>query len=154
MYSTPCEDIPMSFGEIKSKLLVGVGTTLRVYEMGIKKLLRKHEKKGLPSPVISIKTTNDRIYAADVTETTHVLKYKPEDNLLYVFSDDITKRYTTAICLLDDDTVCGVDKFENFYVVRVPPGVEEDADDDPTASRQKWESGFLGCAYSKLDSIC
>jgi splicing factor 3B subunit 3 len=54
VYSTPCEDIPGAFGEIKGKLLAGIGATLRVYDMGLKKLLRKHENKNLNSPVVSI----------------------------------------------------------------------------------------------------
>lgn len=46
LHSTPCEDIPMAFNEYKGRLLVGVGPILRVYELGIKKLLRKVENKN------------------------------------------------------------------------------------------------------------
>jgi splicing factor 3B subunit 3 len=70
---------------------------------------------------------------------------------MYIFADDICKRYTTSFITLDEDTIAGVDKFENFYVVRVPAGVEEDAEDDPTATRFKWENGMLNGAGSKLD---
>ena len=52
--------------------------------------------------------------------------------------------------MLDEDTVAAVDKFENLYVIRVPPGVEEDAD-DPTASRFKWENGLFNGASAKMD---
>jgi hypothetical protein len=40
--------------EWKGKLLVGVGHTLRAYEMGIKKFLKKAELKELNSPVTNI----------------------------------------------------------------------------------------------------
>jgi hypothetical protein len=38
-----------------------------------------------------------------------------------------------------------------MFVVRVPAGIEEDAEDDPTASRFKWESGMLNGAMSKME---
>ena len=43
--------------------------------------------------------------------------------------------------MLDEDTVCGVDKFENMFVVRIPTGIEEDAEADPKCSKLKWERG-------------
>ena len=46
LHSTPCEDIPLAFNEYKGKLIAGVGNILRVYELGIKKLLRKVENKN------------------------------------------------------------------------------------------------------------
>jgi hypothetical protein len=39
----------------------------------------------------------------------------------------------TNFCLLDEDTLAGVDKFENFFVSRIPQGCEEEAEDDPLA---------------------
>jgi len=54
LHSTPCEDIPMAFNEYKGRLLVGVGPILRVYELGIKKLLRKVENKNFQAPIINI----------------------------------------------------------------------------------------------------
>ncbi len=148
VHSTPCENIPGAFAEFKGRLMAGVGTILRVYDLGQKKLLRKQENKNLTSPIVSIKTGDQfgRIFVADISESVHVLKYKPDDNQLYIFADDVLKRYTNAFCLLDEDTVCGVDKFENLYVVRVPAGIEEDAEDDPTANKFKWESGMLNGA--------
>lgn len=83
----------------------------------------------------------------------HVLKYKPEDAQLYIFADDILKRWTTSFCMLDADTVVGVDKFENLYVNRLPAGCEDDAEDDPTATKFKWENGCLNGAAFKMDSV-
>jgi splicing factor 3B subunit 3 len=148
LHNTPCENIPGAFAELKGRLLAGVGSILRVYDLGQKKLLRKHENKNFTAPLISLKTsqTCGRIFAADISESVHVLKYKPDENQLYIFADDVLKRYTNGFCLLDEDTVCGVDKFENLFVTRVPAGIEEDAEDDPTAIKFKWESGMLNGA--------
>ena len=63
------------------------------------------------------------------------------------------KRFTNSFCLLDEDTICGVDKFENLFVIRVPAGTEEDCEDDPTASKFKYECGFLNGAATKMETI-
>ena len=55
--------------------------------------------------------------------------------------------------MLDQDTVVGVDKFENIYVNRLPAGCEDDAEDDPTATKFKWENGYLNGAAFKMDAI-
>ena len=52
--------------------------------------------------VTSIKVEDSgRIFASDLTESVHVMKYKPDDGQLYIFADDVLKRWTTAFCLLD-----------------------------------------------------
>jgi splicing factor 3B subunit 3 len=68
VHSTPCEDIPLAFAEYKGKLIAGVGCILRVYEMGIKKLLRKVENKNFQAPIIKIEVEEEsgRIFAGDL----------------------------------------------------------------------------------------
>jgi splicing factor 3B subunit 3 len=56
--------------------------------------------------------------------------------------------------MLDNDTIAGVDKFENLFVNRLPSGCEDDAEDDPTATKFKWENGYLNGAAFKMDTIC
>jgi splicing factor 3B subunit 3 len=103
VHSTPCEDIPMAFAEYKGKLIVGVGCILRVYELGIKKLLRKVENKNFQAPIIKIEVEEEsgRIFAGDLQESIHVLKYKPEEIQLYSFADDVLNRWLTSFTLLD-----------------------------------------------------
>jgi splicing factor 3B subunit 3 len=50
--------------------------------------------------------------------------------------------------------VAGVDKFENFFVARLPVGCEDDAEDDPTATKFKWENGYLNGAAFKMEEVC
>jgi splicing factor 3B subunit 3 len=154
MHKTPCEDIPAAFNEYRGRLIVGVGNILRVYEMGVKKLLRKCENKNFSSPIICIQVEEGRIYAGDVQESVHVLKFKPEEVQLYIFADDVLNRWLTSFCLLDQDTIAGVDKFENIFVSRLPLGCENDAEDDPTATKFKWENGYLNGAAFKMEEIC
>ena len=102
LHSTPCEDIPNAFNECAGKLITGIGNIVRVYDLGQKKLLRKQENKNFVSPIVSIQVEEGgRIFAADLSESIHVLKYKPEDGQLYIFADDVLKRWTTSFCTLD-----------------------------------------------------
>jgi len=119
--------------------------------MGQKKLLRKYDNRNFKSAIIQLDCSENRIYAGDIQESVHVLKFKPEQGQLYIFADDVLNRWLTSFCLLDDDTVAGVDKFENFFVNRLPAGCEEDAEDDPTASKHQWEVGYLSGAKFKMD---
>ena len=50
--------------------------------------------------------------------------------------------------------MAGVDKFENFFVSRLPIGCEDDAEDDPTATKFKWENGYLNGAAFKMEEVC
>ena len=50
--------------------------------------------------------------------------------------------------------MAGVDKFENFFVARLPVGCEDDAEDDPTATKFKWENGYLNGAAFKMEEVC
>ena len=81
IHSTPCEDIPLAFGEYRGRLIAGVGNILRVYELGLKKLLRKVENKNFQAPIINIQVEDEsgRIFAGDLQESVHVLKYKPDE---------------------------------------------------------------------------
>lgn len=88
-----------------------------------------------------------------MAESVHILKYNPQEVQLFTFADDVLNRWMTSFTLLDHDTVCGLDKFENFFTLRVPPGCEEDANDDPTATKFKWEQGYLNGAAFKLETI-
>lgn len=52
IHQTPCEDIPYCFAEYEGKLIAGIGSILRVYELGISKFLRKCENKSFNSPLV------------------------------------------------------------------------------------------------------
>lgn len=51
-----------------------------------------------------------------MTDSFHVLKFRPSDNQFFEFADDILPRWITASCVLDYHTICGADKFENVFV--------------------------------------
>lgn len=54
VYKVPVEDIPLSFVEFDGKLLAGIGNILRMYDLGIKKLLKKCENKMFSNGINNI----------------------------------------------------------------------------------------------------
>ncbi|KAJ6350170.1 hypothetical protein OIU78_006360 [Salix suchowensis] len=70
------------------RLLAGIGSVLRLYDLGKKRLLRKCENKLFPNSIISIHTYRDRIYVGDIQESFHFCKYRRDENQLYIFADD------------------------------------------------------------------
>jgi len=153
LHSTPLENVPLALCPFQGKLLVGVGRSIRIYDMGKKRLLRKCENKNLPNLVTQIHTQGDRIYVSDIQESVHFLKYKRSENAIYIFADETTPRFLTHTAILDYDTVAGTDKFGNVFVSRLPAQVSDEVEEDPTGSKLKTEHGYLNGAPHKLEQI-
>jgi splicing factor 3B subunit 3 len=61
LHRTTVDDGPvLALAHFQGRLLVGIGTTLRLYEMGKRQLLRKCELRGLPTFVKTLQTAGDR----------------------------------------------------------------------------------------------
>lgn len=58
----------------------------------------------------------------------------------------------TSLVVLDYDTVSGVDKFGNVFVLRLPPDTNDDID-NPTGSRMLWDQGLLNGAPTKVETL-
>lgn len=154
LHRTPVEDIPFALSSFSGRVLAGIGKTLRLYDLGKRKLLRKCERGGFPTLIQSIQVSSDRAYVCDAAESVHFVKYRKSENVLVTFADDTVPRHMTALLPLDEDTVCGADKFGNLFVLRLP----EDATDDAVSAsgpRLAWDAstGGLGGAPNKLVQI-
>jgi splicing factor 3B subunit 3 len=150
----------MAFAEFQGKLLVGVGNFVRLYDIGKKHLLKKCETKKLTSTVTGIQVSGQRIFVSTMNESIHVLSnylitigYKPNENQFYLFADDVIPRWLVNTTVLDYDTIAGCDKFENFFVYRLPQGADEESEEDPMGTKLKWEIGYLNAAAFKLDLL-
>mmetsp|Transcript_25467 Transcript_25467/g.37560 ORF Transcript_25467/g.37560 Transcript_25467/m.37560 type:complete len:1258 (-) Transcript_25467:112-3885(-) len=152
LHKTPLEDVPLALCEFHGKLLVGVGRSIRMFELGKKKLLRKCENKGFPSGIMKLHVNGDRIYASDMSESVHFVKYRRQDNSLVIFADEYSPRYMTTSCILDYDTVAGADKFGNVWVLQLPFKANDDID-NPTGSRLLWDQGLLNGAPTKAQLL-
>ncbi|KAL3669331.1 hypothetical protein V7S43_005707 [Phytophthora oleae] len=152
VHTTEIDDIPHAMCEFQGRLLVSVGRALRIYDLGKKKMLRKCENRNFPSILVELKAAGDRIYASDMHESFHLVKYKKDENQLVIFADDCVPRFITSSVLLDYDTLCGADKFGNVFVSRLPSEVSDEID-NPTGNRILWDSGLLNGAPNKLEQV-
>ena len=79
LHKTPVDEVPGALCPYKGRMLVGVGSLLRIYDLGKRKMLRKCECKQLPNRVMHISTQGDRIYVGDVAESFFFCTYKPAE---------------------------------------------------------------------------
>ena len=151
IHKTEVDAIPRALVQFKGKLLAGIGASVKLFDVGKKRLLRKCEYKSLPTDVATLHTTGSRIYVGDAYESVHFMKYKKAENKLYIFADDSIPRHITAVCPLDYDTVAAADKFGNLTVLRLPPELSAAVEEDPTAG--KYAGDISTGAPNKLQSI-
>ncbi len=153
LHKTEVEDIPLAVASFNGKLLAGVGKSLRLYDLGKKKLLRKCEFSEYPNCIIKLETQGFRILVSDVQESIHYTAYRPMENRFVLFADDSTPRYMTCSTMVDYNTVAGGDKFGNFFVNRIPAETSEEVDEDPTGTKMIYQRGYLQGAAFKVMHI-
>ncbi|XP_022138999.1 spliceosome-associated protein 130 A [Momordica charantia] len=153
LHKTQVEGVPLALAQFQGRLLAGIGSVLRLYDLGKRRLLRKCENKLFPNTIVSIQTYRDRIYVGDIQESFHYCKYRRDENQLYIFADDSVPRWLTASYHVDFDTMAGADKFGNIYFVRLPQDVSDEIEEDPTGGKIKWEQGKLNGAPNKVEEI-
>ncbi|CAJ0966354.1 unnamed protein product [Ranitomeya imitator] len=153
MHKTLVEEVPAAIAPFQGRVLIGVGKLLRVYDLGKKKLLRKCENKHIANFIVGIQTIGQRVIVSDVQESFIWVRYKRNENQLIIFADDTYPRWVTNSSLLDYDTVAGADKFGNICVVRLPPNINDDVDEDPTGNKALWDRGLLNGASQKAEVI-
>ncbi len=107
----------------------------------------------IPNFVVSLHGAGARVYACDIQESVFYIRYKPRENQLVVFADDTLPKWVTASCILDFDTMAVGDKFGNLSIVRLPAGVSDDVDEDPTGNKALWDRGYLCGASNKVESV-
>jgi len=162
---TETDDVPLSLLPFQGKLVAGIGASLRIYDIGRKKLLRKAETKVrhklfsvltlnltppqmLMTAITSLTTQGSRIIVGDGQQSLFYCVYKAPENRLLVFADDTQQRWTTAQVMLDYNTVCAADKFGNVFVNRISEHVSNLIDEDPTGAGLLHEkSMFMGAAH-------
>ncbi|XP_061998714.1 spliceosome-associated protein 130 A-like [Rosa rugosa] len=153
LHKTEVDGVPLALCQFQGRLLAGIGSVLRLYDLGRKRLLRKCENKLFPNNIVSIHAYRDRIYVGDIQESFHYCKYRRDENQLYIFADDRVPRWLTASFHIDFDTMAGADKFGNVYFVRLPQDVSDGIEEDPTGGRIKWKQGKLNGAPNKVEEI-
>jgi splicing factor 3B subunit 3 len=144
---TPVELPVYSLAAFRDKLLVGIGTSLRLYELGKRQLLRKAEcRMVVANQICAIAVAGgDRVFVGDVQDSVTLVKYyappsatsnsrdfggRQEGGRFVPIAHDGIPRCILTLLTLDYSTVCATDKFGNLFVLRFPPelsGVAEES---------------------------
>ncbi|KAJ1955237.1 pre-mRNA-splicing factor rse1 [Dipsacomyces acuminosporus] len=157
LHVTPVEDIPQALMSFNGMLLVGMGKMLRLYDLGIKRLLKKAQSLVAPNIITGLKphpSSPLRLFISDVQESVQLVTFNQNTHNFHVILNDTLPRYITNFHVLDDgDTVIAGDKFGNLFGVRSPAHVSDSLDSDPTGNRLVFEKPKLGGAPHRWQNI-
>lgn len=153
LHRTKVEDGPvLSLVHFQGRLLVGIGNTVRLYEMGKRQLLKKCELRGMPTMVKTLQAAGDRAFVGDMMQSMQFIRYDATSNRLVLVAKDNNPRPITCQELLDINTVAVGDKFGNVSILRLPRGADVGAI-DVTGTRALWDSSRED-ATPKLETLC
>ncbi|KAG8427111.1 pre-mRNA-splicing factor rse1 [Metarhizium acridum] len=154
IHKTKIEEPALALIPFQGKLLAGVGKTLRVYDLGMRQMLRKAQAEVAPQQIVSLNTQGSRIIVGDVQQGVTYVTYKPTTNKLIPFADDIIARWITCTTMVDYESVAGGDKFGNMFIVRCPPKASEEADEEQSGLHLMNARDYLHGTSQRLDLMC
>lgn len=156
LHKTAVEDVPGALIAFKGRLLAGIGDTLKLFDLGKLRLLRKCEYKKVPSRITTLDVLGNRVYVGDGQESFFFFKYRSADNTFFCYADDTVPRHLTAALNLDPNTMVGADRFGNIAVVRLPDEAAAVLASDPTGGKfaEKGAGARLGSAPLRLGAEC
>lgn len=130
IHKTKVEEPPMAMQPFQGKLIVGIGKVVRIYDLGMKQLLRKAQAEIAPHQIVSLQTMGNRVMIGDVQQSVTYVVYKADINKLIPFADDTVARWITCSTMVDYESIAGGDKFGNVWIVRCPQKASEEADEE------------------------
>ncbi|KGO48072.1 Cleavage/polyadenylation specificity factor, A subunit, C-terminal [Penicillium expansum] len=151
IHKTQVDEPPLALLGFQGRLLAGIGPILRVYDLGMKQLLRKCQAPVVPKTIVGLQTQGSRIIVSDVRESVTYVVYKYQDNVLIPFADDSIARWTSSTTMVDYETTAGGDKFGNLWLVRCPSKISEQADEDGSGAHLIHEKGYLHGTPHRLE---
>ncbi|KAF4121226.1 splicing factor 3B subunit 3 [Geosmithia morbida] len=154
IHKTKIEEPPHALLAFQGKLLVGIGKTLRLYDLGLRQMLRKAQAEVAPQQIMTLNTQGNRIVVGDVQQGITYVVYKPATNKLIPFVDDTIARWTTCSTMVDYESVAGGDKFGNMFIVRCPPKASEEADEEPSGLHLTNARGYLHGTAHRSSLMC
>lgn len=129
IHKTKVEEPPMALIPFQGRLLAGVGKVIRIYDLGLRQLLRKSQADIAPTLIVSLQTQGNRIIVGDVQQGLTYVVYKQESNKLLAFADDTVNRWTTCTAMVDYESVAGGDRFGNLWILRCPEKASAESDE-------------------------
>lgn len=139
VHETVIEEPSFALAAFRDMVAVGIGRSIRLYDLGKQRLLRKGEYKyAVRNRVTAIAVSGgDRMFVGDVQESVTLFKYiagwetgrgvdygrvgmERHGGRLVCIANDTLCRWVVSLVALDYSTVCGSDKFGNIFVLRLP----------------------------------
>jgi splicing factor 3B subunit 3 len=151
IHKTKVEEPPMALLAFQGRLLAGVGKDLRIYDLGMRQLLRKAQAEVVSNLIVGLQTQGSRIVVSDIQESVVMVVYKFQENKLIPFVDDTIARWTSCSTMVDYETVAGGDKFGNLWLLRCPPKASEEADEEGSGAHLTHERQYLQGAPHRLN---
>lgn len=151
IHKTKVDEPPLALLGFQGRLLAGIGPFLRLYDLGMKQLLRKCQASVVPKTIVGLQTQGSRIVVSDVRESVTYVVYKYQENILIPFVDDAIARWTTSTTMVDYETTAGGDKFGNIWLLRCPNKISEAADEDGSGAHLVHERGYLYGTPNRLE---
>lgn len=151
IHRTKVAEPPTAMLAFQGRLLIGIGKSLFIYDLGMKQMLRKTQANITSHLIVSLNAQQNRIVVGDVMQGITYVAYKPAANKLIPFVDDTIARWTTCSTMVDYESTAGGDKFGNLFIVRCPPKASEESDEDATGVRLLHTRDYLHGAPNRLD---
>ncbi|KAJ6482043.1 Cleavage/polyadenylation specificity factor, A subunit, partial [Mycena vitilis] len=131
----------------QGKLLAGVGSALRIYDIGKQKLLRKAETNSFATTIVTLNIQGSRIIAGDMQQSLTFLAYNAPESRLVVIADDTQSRWTTCSTMVDYTTAVAGDRFGNIFVNRLDSSISDEVDQDSTLDIAREKSQLNGAPH-------
>ncbi|KAJ2055539.1 pre-mRNA-splicing factor rse1 [Coemansia sp. S146] len=144
VHVTPLDDVPQALLEFNGMLLVAAGRGLALFDMGIRRLLKKAQSAVAPHQISSLHRhpthPDNWLFVSDVQESVLLVAFNQMARAFHVIVDDSLPRHITSMRPLEDGfTVVAGDKFGSIFALRAPDAVVRSLDVDPTAARLLYE---------------
>lgn len=154
IHKTKVEEPPMALLAFQGRLLAGIGKSLRIYDLGMRQMLRKAQEEVGPQQIVSLNSQGGRIVVGDVQQGITYVVYKPQTNKLIPFVDDFVARWVTCSTLVDYESVAGGDKFGNIFIVRCPTQASIESDEEQAGLHLINARDYLHGTSHRLDLMC
>ena len=154
IHKTKVEEPPLALLPFQGRLIAAVGKSLRIYDLGMRQMLRKCQAEVAALQIVSLNTQGSRIVVGDAQQGIIFVVYKASTNKLIRFADDTIARWTTCSTMVDYESVAGGDKFGNVYIVRCPEKASEEADEEQAGLHLVNARDYLHGTSHRLNLMC